>query len=119
MTAITQIKETLDTALQNEGIDRMQYQEAITHLQIIEAVITSHLKSLDHFRTGLETIADIPLWGEVITDRKIRGELVELSEYDIEENLYCPSSESECFNLEKAVETARLTLGLQTRRNAE
>lgn len=119
MTTITQIKKTLDTALHNEGIDRMQYQEAVTHLQIIETVMISHLKSLAHFRTALETIADIPLWGEVITDRKLRGELIELSEYDIEENLYSPSSESECLNLEKAVETARLILGLPTRRIAE
>lgn len=58
---------------------------------------------------ALRRIADIPLWGEPITDpeQADKQQLAEVGEYDLENDCYEPSCDAESEWLRVAVETAR------------
>ncbi len=58
---------------------------------------------------ALQTIAAIPLWGEVIEDPTLRSNYIDTSEYD-EEHGFEPSADTESSYLREVVELARETL---------
>ncbi len=64
------------------------------------------------YKTTLQEIAAMHIWGDHIADEGLRAEVTEIGEYD--ENGYCPSADTESTILREAVESARLALGLPT-----
>ena len=59
---------------------------------------------------ALKTIADTPLWGERIEDEALKNELAEVCEYDLEDDEYTPSGDTEHDQLRDVVETARAAM---------
>lgn len=59
---------------------------------------------------ALQDVAAIVLWGEPILDPKLKAELAEGHEYDLETDSYNPCVDSESTALTQAVEIARETL---------
>jgi hypothetical protein len=63
---------------------------------------------------ALKQIAETPLWGEPIEDEEIKNTLAQTGEYDLEDDEYTPSGDTEHDQLRDVVETARVVMATLT-----
>ncbi len=74
-----------------------------------EAEIFGNLE-VPSLRQSLEAIAQLPLWGEQIEDAGTRKDYAEAGEYDLGEDCFTPSVDTESSMLRDAVEGARAAI---------
>jgi hypothetical protein len=60
--------------------------------------------------SALRRIAQTPLWGETITDTQLRHDFIYSGEYDMAEDEFNPSADTESTQLRDAVEDARTAI---------
>jgi len=81
----------------------------LRHAQTIDPRLCDAAPAL---KAALESIAEIPLWGERIENTQLKTELAGRGEYEVDgdEELFTPSGDTESAQLRDAVETAREAL---------
>jgi hypothetical protein len=71
------------------------------------------MRPLKRHVAALQRIAAIPLYGEPIHDPALVADLTIAMEYDVDNDAFEPSCDTESSQLRDAVESARAALGLE------